>query len=168
MTQARLSWEEQRKQYLQRTPHYWRDLEVGQEFEPFLFPITEEYVKELMEITGDKNPIYWDDAAARAASFPGKIAPQITAPIYGRLSHLGEKHRPAPGGAVLGMSFWFIQAAQVGDIITSRAKVTAKEDKKGKKLFTFRAESVNQNGELISIMEFTGWVSATDKSVKNE
>ena len=156
MSQKRPSWEEQKKQFEQRKPHYWKDMEMGQEFGPFLFPITEELVREIKEVTGDENPLYFDEAAARAASFPGKIAPQATTMIFGRLSYLGDKYRPAPGGALLGISFWFIKPPQIGDIITARAKAIAKEEKKGKKIFTLRAELLNQNGEVISIVEQSG------------
>jgi acyl dehydratase len=48
-------------------------------------------VKEIMEVTGDKNPIYWNEAAAKSNSLPGRIAPQAAAMIFGRLSYLAEK-----------------------------------------------------------------------------
>jgi acyl dehydratase len=113
-------------------------------------------VKEIMDVTGDRNPLGWDEMEVKRLSPHEKIVPQAVAMIYGRLSHLGDKYRPAPGGTLMGLSFWFIKPAQLGDIITSKAKVTAMEERKGKRILTWRAESVNQNGELISVMEFSG------------
>ena len=156
MSKSRLSWEEQKKRYEQRNCHYWKDMEVDQEFEPFIFPITDELVEEIMEVTGDRNHIYTDKEVAKKASFPGRIAPQASAMIFGRLSYLGETHRPVPGGMALGISFWFFKPVQIGDTITSRAKVIAREERKGKKFFTIRAESTNQNDEMVSIMEQSG------------
>lgn len=150
------SWQEQKKNYEQRQSLYWEDMEAGRKFEPFVFPITEELVNDLMEVTGDRNPLYCDEEVAKKSPYGGKISHQGMAMIYGRLSYLGENYRPAPGGMVTGLSFQFVQPAKVGDVITSTAMAVNKEEKKGRKYFTLRAESFNQKGELVSVMEQTG------------
>ena len=153
MNKRTLLWNEQKEAYEQRQPLYWKDMEIGQVFEPFAFAITEEVAQEVREITGARDQLGDPD---QSSSMPGNIVPQAISMIFGRLSYLGEKYRPAPGGILLGISFWFIKPAQIGDIITSRAKVIAKEERKGKKYFALRCESVNQHGEMISIMEQEG------------
>ena len=155
MSDKKQSWEEQRKAFEQREWRCWEDMEVGQGYEPFVFHVTREIVDSIMEVTGDKNSLYWDEKVATKSPYGGTIAPQAAAAIYGRLSYLGKTHRPPPGGVITSFSFQFIKPARVGDIITSRAKITGKEERKGRKYFDLRAESVNQNGELVSIMEQT-------------
>lgn len=156
MNQRILSWQKQKEQYEQRKSHYWKDMEIDQEFEPLVFDVTEQFVKDTIEVTGDNNPIYLDETSAKEASFPGRVAPQAAAMIFGRLAFLGEKYRPAPGGMIMGISFHFIKPVLVGDEITSQAKVIEKFEKKGKKFFKLRVESRNKNGELVSVMEQTG------------
>jgi len=154
--QQGLSWEEQKRAYELRESHYWKDMHVGQEFEPFVFKITEELVEDIMETTGDRNPICLDDAAAKRTLFPDRVVPQAAAVIFGRLAYLGDIYRPAPGGMALEISFSFAGPIFLGDEITSKSRIVAKEERKGKKFFTMRAESFNQHGDLVSIMEQSG------------
>ena len=156
MSQSRPSWQEQKKNYEKRQPLRWDDMEVGKKFEPFVFPITEGLVNDLMETTGDRNPLYYDNEVAKRSPYGGRISPQATVVIYGRLAYLGENHRPAPGGLSVGLSLQFVQPAKIGDVITSTAVVTNREERKGRKYFSLRVESFNQKGELVSIMEQTG------------
>jgi len=155
MSAAKQSWEEQRKAYELRELRCWADMEVGMEYEPFILHITKEMVESIMEVTGDRNPLYWDEEEAGKSAYGGTIAPQATAVIYGRLAYLGDTHRPVPGGIVTSLSFQFIKPPMVGDIITSRAKIVGKEERKGRKYFELRAESFNQHNDLISVMEQT-------------
>lgn len=148
MATKQLSWEEQRKAYEQRSPLYWADMQVGQGFEPVVFSITKEVLDTLAKVTGDDNPAY-------TRGQPKAIAPQSATVIFSRLAYLGDKYRPAPGGIVASLGYQFIKPVKVGDVITSKAKVTGKEERKGRKFFTIRAESVNQSGELVSVMEQT-------------
>ena len=155
MSAAMQSWEDQKKAYEQRELRCWADMEAGMEYEPFVVHITREMVDDIMELTGDKNPLYSSEEEARKAGYDGTIAPQATAVIYGRLAYLGDTHRPVPGGIVTGLSFQFIKPPLIGDTITSRARIVSKEERKGKKYFELRAESTNQHGELVSVMEQT-------------
>ncbi len=148
-------WEQQKTWYLERQPLVSKDMELGRTFEPFQYPITEKRLAELVETTACYNPLYTDMVAAKREGFDGPIAPQAFAMIYGRLSFLGEKYRPAPGGIVTNLSFKFIKPPNVGDVVTSNAKVVANEDRKGRKYTTVRAESKNQKSELVSTMDFT-------------
>ena len=155
MTNKKLSWEEQKKAYEQRELRCWGDMEEGEEFEPFVFEITSELVESVMEVTGDRNPLYWNEEEAKKSRYGGTIAPQAAVVVYGRLAWLGETHRPIPGGVITSLSFQFIKPPRVGDIMTSRATIISKEERKERKYFKVRAESINQNNELVSVMEQT-------------
>lgn len=148
------SWEEKKNRYEQRKPLDWEETEVGQKFEPFIFSVTKRLVKEILEVTDAQSSLSLDTMGTEKNE---GIAPQAVAMIYGRLSHLGSNHRPAPGGAMLDLSFRFVKPVRIGDTITSRAVITAKEERRGKRIIKWRAESEDQNGEIVSIMEFSGY-----------
>ena len=51
------------------------ELEVGDELEPLVRPVTREQMKGYVEAAGDPNPIHVDDEAARSFGFQGVIVP---------------------------------------------------------------------------------------------
>ncbi len=52
----------------------FEDLAVGDELPPLARTVTRDDVVRYAENSGDRNPLHLDDAAARAAGFPGVIA----------------------------------------------------------------------------------------------
>ena len=76
-----------------------------------------------IEITGDRNPLHYDEAAARGWVFGGLIVQGgVTSGI---LSAIVAEDLPGPGTVSLGMELKFVKAVYVGDTITGRVEVSS-------------------------------------------
>jgi acyl dehydratase len=96
------------------------------------------------EITGDRNPLHYDERAARASLFKGVIVQGgITSGI---LNAVVAEDLPGPGTVFLGMELKFVKAVYVGDTITGRVEVvSARSDKP---ICTIAVSVRNQTGEV--------------------
>jgi acyl dehydratase len=80
------------------------------------------------EISGDRNPLHYDEAAAKSSRF-GEIVVQggITSAI---LNAVVAEELPGPGTVFLNVNWAFIAPVRPGDTITGRVEVTsARTDK---------------------------------------
>lgn len=96
------------------------------------------------DITGDRNPLHYDEAFARDSLFGGLIVQGgVTSGI---LNALVAEDVPGPGTVFLGMELKFSKAVYVGDTITGRVEVkTVREDKP---ICTIELAVKNQLGEV--------------------
>ncbi len=108
--------------------------------------------------TGEKNPIYFDEAAARAAGHPALPAPPTFLFSLGLLA-------PETDGAIakLGVdmgkvlhgeqSFTYGKPIYAGDVITLKTRISDIYDKRGGALdFIIQdTEAANQNGETVGV-----------------
>ena len=80
------------------------------------------------EITGDRNPLHYDEEAARKSLFGGLIVQGgVTSGI---LNAIVAEDLPGPGTVFLGTELKFVKAVYVGDTITGRVEVaTVRGDK---------------------------------------
>src|SRR5579862_4264298 len=87
------------------------------------------------EITGDRNPLHYDEEAARKSLFGGLIVQGgVTSGI---LNAVVAEDLPGPGSVFLSVEWQFIKAVHVGDTITGRVEVSnVREDKPVCKLVT--------------------------------
>lgn len=95
------------------------------------------------EITGDRNPLHYDEELARKSLFGGLIVQGgVTSGI---LNAIVAEDLPGPGTVFLGTELKFVKAVYVGDTITGRVEVaTVREDKP---ICTIAVSVRNQNGE---------------------
>ena len=95
------------------------------------------------DITGDRNPLHYDEAAARQSLFKGLIVQGgVTSGI---LNALVAENLPGPGTVFLEMQLKFVKAVYVGDTITGRVEVlTCRRDKP---ICTIAVSVRNQKGE---------------------
>lgn len=96
------------------------------------------------EISGDRNPLHYDEAAAKASQF-NEIVVQggITSGI---LNAVVAEKLPGPGTVFLSVSWNFSAPVRPGDVITGRVTVTeARQDKPITKIDT---EVVRQDGTM--------------------
>ena len=85
-------------------------------------------IRRFTDISGDRNPLHYDEAAARASRF-GEIVVQggVTSAI---LNAVVAEKLPGPGTVFLNVTWDFRAPARPGDTITGRVEVTAaREDK---------------------------------------
>ena len=97
------------------------------------------------EISGDRNPIHYDEELARSSRFGGIVVQGgVTS---GLLNALVAEQLPGPGSVFLEVSWKFLAPVRPGDEITAEATVTAvREDKP---ITTLRTSITNQDGVVV-------------------
>jgi acyl dehydratase len=105
--------------------------------------ITQQDIALFTEMTGDRNPLHFDEEVARDSLFGGLIVQGgVTSGI---LNALVAEDLPGPGSVFLSVEWQFVKAVYVGDTITGRVEVThVRHDKPICKLATIVR---NQNGD---------------------
>jgi acyl dehydratase len=85
--------------------------------------VTPEHVKSFAELTGDYNPLHFDEAFAAGTRF-GRLVAQggITT---GLLHALVAMDLPGPGSVFLSQNWKFTAPVYIGDTITATAEVTS-------------------------------------------
>jgi acyl dehydratase len=104
-----------------------------------------DYIRLFTEISGDRNPLHYDEAAARASRF-GEIVVQggITSSI---LNAVVAEDLPGPGTVFLQVDWRFTAPVRPGDTITGKVEVLeVREDKPITKLKT---SVVRQDGVVV-------------------
>ena len=104
--------------------------------------VTRRDIELFTEITGDRNPIHYDDELAAPSRFGGIVVQGgVTS---GLLNALVAEQLPGPGSVFLEVSWRFLAPVRPGDVITARATVTAaREDKP---VTTLATSVTNQDG----------------------
>lgn len=132
-----------------KPPLLLRDLDLGREFNPLAFPITDALVSAFCKATGETNPLFFDVDAARTAGFAGRVAPPGLAGIFGRQAYLRDYAMP-PGGVLAGQSIDLHGPAFVGDTLDVRAKVVARDEQKGRPRVTIQSVARRPGGEKVA------------------
>lgn len=106
--------------------------------------VTRHDIELFTQITGDRNPLHYDEPAARASVFGGLIVQGgVTS---GLLNAVVAEALPGPGSVFLEMALKFVKAVHVDDTITATVELT---DVRADKPICKLAVSVrNQRGEL--------------------
>jgi acyl dehydratase len=107
--------------------------------------ITRRDIEVFTEISGDRNPIHYDDELAGRSRFGGIVVQGgVTS---GLLNALVAEQLPGPGSVFLETSWRFLAPVRPGDVITAEATVTgARADKP---VTTLATRITNQNGEVV-------------------
>jgi acyl dehydratase len=97
------------------------------------------------ELTGDRNPLHYDEAAATASRFGGIIVQGgVTS---GLLNAVVAEDLPGPGSVFLETTWRYLAPVRPGDEITAEVEVLeSREDKPIRKL---RTTITNQTGEVV-------------------
>jgi acyl dehydratase len=97
------------------------------------------------EITGDRNPLHYDEALAAKSRFGGIIVQGgVTS---GLLNALVAEDLPGPGSVFLHVDWNFRAPVKPGDVITAAAEVI--EVKEGHPICTLRTTITNQDGTVV-------------------
>ncbi len=108
------------------------------------------------DISGDRNPLHYDEAAAKRSVFGGMIVQGGV--TTGILNALVAEDLPGPGSVFLGMELRFLKAVYVGDTITGRVQLT--QVRADKPICTLVVEIHNQKGELCVSGQATTYTAA--------
>jgi acyl dehydratase len=95
------------------------------------------------EMTGDRNPLHYDEALAAASPFGGLIVQGgVTS---GLLNAVVAEDIPGPGTVFLGVEWRFVKAVMVGETITARVEVVSVRP--DKPICNLKTSVVNAAGE---------------------
>jgi acyl dehydratase len=83
--------------------------------------LTEAHVKSFAELTGDYNPLHFDEAFAKGTRFGGLVVQGGL--TTGLLHALVAMDLPGPGSVFLSQQWKFTAPVYIGDTITARAEV---------------------------------------------
>lgn len=107
--------------------------------------ITRRDIELFTEISGDRNPLHFDDDLAARSRFGGIVVQGgVTS---GLLNALVAEQLPGPGSVFLEVSWRFLAAVRPGDQITAEATVTAVRD--DKPITTLATTITNQDGRVV-------------------
>ena len=107
--------------------------------------VTQRDIELFTEITGDRNPLHYDEDAAGRSTFGGIIVQGgITS---GLLNAIVAEDLPGPGSVFLSINWNFRSAVRPGDKITARVEVV--EMRSDKPLTTLDCRITNQNDDLV-------------------
>jgi acyl dehydratase len=126
------------------------DLTVGQKASRSL-TLTAEHVEKYAEMTGDYNPLHFDEAFAAGTKF-GKLVVQggLTTGI---LNALVAMDMPGPGTVFLNHGIKFLAPVFIGDTITGEAEVLSVHETKP--LTRLKVAITRQTGERV--LEGEAW-----------
>ena len=136
---------------------------AGKTYEPKVYAVGREKVREYAYAVGETNPVHLDVEAARAAGYADVVAPPMFAVVYSA---------PAMAPAVLdpevginlammvhgGQEFVWGQPVVAGDEITTTASVKDISERDGKGFYVFETVSTNQDGDTVATGTWTNIV----------
>ncbi len=107
--------------------------------------VTSRDIELFTEITGDRNPLHYDEEAAAASTFGGIIVQGgVTS---GLLNAIVAEDLPGPGSVFLNINWNFRAAVRPGDEITARVEVV--ELRSDKPLTTLDCRITNQDDIVV-------------------
>lgn len=107
--------------------------------------ISEQDIRLFTELTGDRNPLHYDEEAARRSRFGGLIVQGgVTS---GLLNAVVAEDLPGPGSVFLHVDWDFKAPVRPGDEITAEVEVL--EARKDKPITTLRTTISNQEGTVV-------------------
>lgn len=127
------------------------EIQIGDEA-TFSKKITMEMVRSFAEISGDTNPVHVDSEYAKGTIFKENIAHGIL--VTGLISKILGCDLPGYGAIYVSQQVSFLRPVKIGDNITARVEVIAKEDKR--QYVTFKTTCENQLGKLVIKGEAVG------------
>ena len=127
---------------------------IGKEYDPVIYVIGEEKIKEYAFAVGDLNPLYIDREFAKKSKYKTIIAPPMFVVVFARdtiFSLFEEKEiRINMSMIVHGeQEFTFHKIVKANDVIKSTSKIKNIFQKNNNDFIEFETKSYNQNNELV-------------------
>jgi len=122
----------------------YSDIKLGQSAE-VTHTISADDIQAFGNLSGDFNPIHFDDEWAKQTMFEGRIAHGILAVAF--ISAALGMYLPGTGSIYMSQSVRFLAPVRIGDSITARVEVIVLNDEKER--VTLRTTCTNQEGTLV-------------------
>ncbi len=136
---------------------------IGKSYEPVLYAVGREKIREYAAAVGETNPLHLDLEAARGAGYADLVAPPMFAVVYA-----GRSVIPALFDPEVGMDFsMMVHGAQefrwgpvvvAGDEISTVATVGDIKERPGMEFYVFESVSRNQRDEVVCVGTWTNIV----------
>ena len=112
--------------------YYIEDLKPGMS-ESFSKTVTERDVELFGEVSGDVNPVHFDEAFAKGTIFKGRIAHGVLSASY--ISTVLGMKMPGPGTIFMSLTTRFKAPVRIGDTVTATCTVREVVPEKRRVLF---------------------------------
>jgi 3-hydroxybutyryl-CoA dehydratase len=122
----------------------YSDIVLGQSAE-VVHTVTEEDIQTFGDLSGDYNPVHFDEDWAKKTMFGSRIAHGILTAAY--ISTAIGMHLPGPGTIYMGQSMRFLGPVRIGDTITALVEVVKLNDEKER--ITLKTTCTNQKGKVV-------------------
>ena len=127
---------------------------TGKTYEPVLYAVGREKIKEYARAVGETNPVHLDVEAARAGGYADVVAPPMFAVVYSAPSVGSPIFDPElelnfPMMVHGGQEFVWGPPVIAGDEIATTASVKDISERDGRGYYVFESVSVNQRGEEV-------------------
>ena len=140
---------------------------IGKTYEPTLYAVGREKIKEFAYAVGESDPLHLDHQAARAAGYADVVAPPMFAVVYSNTAILPGLFDPEVGIDFAHMvhgaqEFRWGPLVVAGDEIETTASVKDISQRAGLGFFVFETVSVNQRGETVCTGTWSNIVRAPE------
>ncbi len=122
----------------------YSDIAMGQSAE-VTHTVTEEDIQTFGNLSGDYNPLHFDEDWAKTTMFEGRIAHGILTASF--ISTAIGMYLPGPGTIYMSQSMRFLGPVRIGDTITARVEVVNLNDEKER--VTLKTICTNQDGKVV-------------------
>lgn len=122
----------------------YSEISLGQTAE-VVHTVTEEDIQVFGDLSGDYNPLHFNDEWAVKTIFKGRIAHGLLTASF--ISTAIGMKLPGPGTIYLGQKMNFKRPVRIGDTITARVEVVDKND--DKQQITLSTACTNQEGKVV-------------------
>ena len=112
--------------------YYIEDLKPGMS-ESFTKTVTERDIQLFGEVSGDMNPVHFDEAYARKTLFRGRVAHGVLSLSY--ISTVLGMKMPGPGTIIMSATTRFKAPVRIGDTVTTACTVREVTPEKRRVLF---------------------------------
>ena len=113
-------------------PYYIEDLKPGMS-ESFAKTVTESDIEKFGEISGDVNPVHFDEEFAKTTMFKGRIAHGMLSASY--ISTVLGMQMPGPGTIFMSLTARFKAPVRIGDTVVTTCTVREVNAEKRRVIF---------------------------------
>jgi acyl dehydratase len=136
---------------------------AGKTYEPKIYAVGREKVREFASAVGETNPVHLDVEAARAGGYTDVVAPPMFAVVYSAPAMTPAVLDPEVGINLAmmvhgGQEFVWGKPVVAGDEITTAASVKDISERDGKGFYVFETVSTNQEGDTVCTGTWTNIV----------
>ena len=119
-------------------------IRIGQHAK-YVRTVTSEDIEMFGQVSGDYNPLHFNEDWAKTTMFKGRIAHGILTATY--VSTVIGMKLPGPGTIYISQNMKFRRPVRIGDTITARVEVISKNDEK--EFLTLKTACINQEDKVV-------------------